>query len=133
MFTTQIVLTALATAQFVPPDPRDCGKGITCFPCLTSDEPPPAAAAAIDCSGASAQRLPSTCQSNAKGRLTEDSAADADACCAKCSARTDCTSWTAYGQAAKGGGVKCNLFKDTNWPGVKPGNCTLGAGLCGLL
>jgi len=127
MFTTQIVLAALATAQFVPPDPRDCGKGITCFPCLTSDEPPPAAAAAIDCSGASAQRLPSTCQSNAKGRLTEDSAADADACCAKCSARADCTSWTAYGQAAKGGGVKCNLFKDTNWPGVKPGNCTTGS------
>ena len=60
-----VATVLLCGAQFVPPDPRDCGKGISCFPCQPQASravPPP------DCSSP-AQRRNATCQSNSIHKL----------------------------------------------------------------
>ena len=88
-------------SKFVPPDSRDCGKGITCFPCQ------PAASHAVsppDCS-APAQRRNGTCQSNSNHKLVAfNNSTSPDDCCARCAAYDGCISWTHYQSK------HCNLF-----------------------
>ena len=106
------VFTVVA-AFFVPPDTRDCGKGITCFPCLPKDEPMPAT---FNCS------LPrvSACIHEPHHKLPSTSASSADACCKQCAENAHCQAWTFWDA------TKCNIFS-TPSPTIVAGACTSGA------
>lgn len=103
-----------AASAWAPPDPRDCGKGISCYGCYK-----PSWDEAISCNASNFTNL--TCVKDPKGRLgpTLETSTPAE-CCAKCSSTEGCTAWTHFD------GPKCNLFSRSLIEKVISGNCTSG-------
>ena len=113
---------AAAASAWSPPDPRDCGKGITCYPCLSKEANPKehttaataAASAAVSACDPSSYAN-ATCSSNRKHRVAAlANIATPAACCSACSSNARCKAWTHYGS------TKCNLFSTGDGPHSGP-------------
>ena len=110
------LISSLTLGQFVPPDPRDCGKGITCFPCLSDVTSP----SAFNCSDTT--HIWNGCISDKKAKIgkTLDASSSAE-CCGHCSTNAKCNAWTFFGES------NCNIFADSTAHASGATNCVSGS------
>jgi hypothetical protein len=108
---------------WVPPDPRDCGQGITCFPCGGGGDGSRAGVApvgAFDCANETLLH-PNTCIHGRKEVIKSVGGVESAAeCCAACASATECVAFTFWNE------VECNLFRGGDLD-LHDGNCTSGS------
>lgn len=113
-----LAMAAVATIATCSPQ-KDCGSGVTCYPCLSAPPQRSKASGPPSCNNQT-QIHPGTCLSNRKAVLKTKEVASSAACCDLCLNTKECVAWTFWG------GSNCHAFASVGTP--KQGDqCISGA------